>query len=418
MDRNTKLVKLGCYGSNITMAVVGNLAALLFLIFRDFYGISYALLGTLVFINFSTQLLIDLIFSFFSHKFNIPLTVKIAPILSIVGLLLFGGAPFLFPNTVYAGLALGSVIFSAASGLNEVLISPVVAALPSENPERDMSKLHAVYAWGVVAVVIVTTLFLLVFDASYWFILPFIFTLIPLFSTITFFNATLPPLGTPEKTSGALSMLKNPTLWLCFGAIFLGGASEITMAQWCSSYLEKALGIQKVWGDVFGVAMFSVMLGLGRSLYGKYGKNIEKVLFFSGIGATVCYLVCVVSPLPIFGLIACALTGLFVAMMWPGSLVVSSSRITTGGVFIYAMMAAGGDMGAAVGPQLVGIVTDAVFGLEGAVAWAQNLGFTVEQLAMKLALCVGALFPLLSIFVFLRIWRTKGKTESLPLSEK
>ena len=164
--------------------------------------------------------------------------------------------------------------------------------------------------------------------------------------------------------------------------------------------------------------MFAVMLGLGRSLYGKYGKNIEKVLFFSGIGATLCYLVCVISPLPIFGLIACALTGFCTAMMWPGSLVVSSARITTGGVFIYAMMAAGGDMGAAVGPQLVGLVTDMVVGFDGAANWAQSLGLTVEQLAMKLGLCVGLLFPLISIFIFLRIWRTKNKTEALPLKEK
>ena len=105
-------------------------------------------------------------------------------------------------------------------------------------------------------------------------------------------------------------------------------------------------------------------------------------------------------------------------MMWPGSLVVSSSRITTGGVFIYAMMAAGGDMGAAVGPQLVGVITDAVVGFGGAASWAQGLGLTVEQLAMKLGLCVGFLFPFLSIFIFLRIWRTKNKTQALPLAEK
>ncbi|MBO5480274.1 MAG: MFS transporter, partial [Clostridia bacterium] len=187
MDRNTKLVKLGCYGANITMSIVGNLSALLFLTFRSLYGISYSLLGTLVLINFATQLTVDLLFSFFSHKFNIPVAVKLSPILSIVGLLLFGAAPFLFKNAVYAGLALGTVICSAASGLNEVLISPVIAALPSENPERDMSKLHSIYAWGVVAVVIITTLFLFVFDVKLWFVLPFLFTLVPLFSSIMFF---------------------------------------------------------------------------------------------------------------------------------------------------------------------------------------------------------------------------------------
>ena len=132
----------------------------------------------------------------FINKFNIQKTVKLSPVLSIVGLLLFAAAPFLFPNAVYLGLSLGTVIFSASSGLNEVLLSPVIAALPSENPEREMSKLHSIYAWGVVAVVIITTLFLFIFDVKLWFVLPFLFTLVPLFSSIMFFNATLPPLFT------------------------------------------------------------------------------------------------------------------------------------------------------------------------------------------------------------------------------
>lgn len=417
MDRNTRLVKLGCYSSNITMSIVGNLSALLFLTFRSLYGISYSLLGMLVLINFATQLSMDLLFSFFSHKFNIQKTVKLAPVLSIIGLLLFAAAPFLFKNAVYLGLSLGTVIFSAASGLNEVLLSPVIAALPSENPEREMSKLHSVYAWGVVAVVVITTLFLLIFKPTRWYFLPILFSIVPLCALIFFFSSHLPHLDTPERASGAVSMLKNKTLLLCVLAIFLGGASEVTMAQWCSSYLEQALGIDKVWGDIFGAAAFAVTLGLGRSLYAKYGKNIEKILFFSGVGATLCYVVCIVSPLPILGLIACALTGLCVAMMWPGSLVVSSARITTGGVFVYAMMASGGDLGAAVGPQLVGIVTDAVTTMPSAVSWASSLGLTIEQLSMKLGLAIGALFPLLSIFVFLRIWRTKQKLNEFPLAE-
>ena len=111
------------------------------------------------------------------------------------------------------------------------------------------------------------------------------------------------------------------------------------------------------------------------------------------------------------------MTGLCTAMMWPGSLVVASNKIPSAGVFVFALMAAGGDMGAALGPQLVGIVTDTVLAFNGASSWAQSLGLTIEQLAMKLGLFVGLLFPLLSIFVFLRILRQKDKTKTLPLSE-
>ena len=400
------------------MSIVGNLSALLFLTFRSMYDISYTLLGLLIFISYATQLSMDLLFSFFSHKFNIQKVVRLSPVLSIVGFLLFAAAPFLFKGCVYLGLLLGTIIFSAASGLNEVLLSPVIAALPSENTEREVSKLHSTYAWGVVFVVIITTLFLFIFKSTRWYFLPILFSIVPIFSLIAFFTSHLPPLETPQRASGAVSMLKNKTLLLCVLAIFLGGASEVTMAQWCSSYLEQALGIDKVWGDIFGAAAFALTLGLGRSLYAKYGNNIEKILLFSAIGATVCYAVCVFSPLPIVGLIACALTGLCTAMMWPGTLVVCSSRIKTGGVFVFAMMAAGGDLGAAIGPQLVGIVTDVATASPGALRLADSLQIPLEQLSMKFGLAVGALFPLLSIFVFLRIWKTKDKKTELPLAEK
>ncbi|MBQ6947623.1 MAG: MFS transporter [Clostridia bacterium] len=400
-------LKLACYTTNITMAVVGNLPPVLFLTFRDLYDISYSLLGLLVLINFVTQLTVDLILSFFSHKFNIPLTVKLTPAIGMVGLLFYAATPLLFAGNEYVGLVLGTVIFSAACGLAEVLISPVIAALPAKDPDREMSKLHSIYAWGVVFVIIFSTLFLQFTGKPYWPILTIILAVIPLISTLLFAGSKIPAMDTPAHTGDVLSYFKNPGLWLCVGAIFLGGASECTMAQWSSGYLEQAVGLPKVWGDIFGVAMFGMMLGLGRSMYAKIGKNLGRVLFFSAIGATVCYLVAALSPLPIFGLVACGLTGLCTAMMWPGSLVVAEQRFPTGGVFIFAIMAAGGDLGASVGPQLIGIITDAALTNPAALSLANTLSLSPEQLGMKTGMLIGALFPLIAIFLFARIRKNR-----------
>ena len=398
------------------MSIVGNLSPLLFLTFRELYGISYSLLGTLVLINFVTQLTIDLIFSFFSHKFHIPTVLKVMPVLTVVGLLLYALAPVLFPSAVYLGLAIGTVLFSVSSGLSEVLISPVIAALPSDNPERDLSKLHSVYAWGVVGMILFGTLFLLVFQRSSWQWLSVVFAAVPALSAVLFAGAEIPQMATPERTSGAVKLMKSPMLWLCFFAIFLGGASECTMAQWSSGYLEKALGIGKVWGDIFGVAAFSVTLGLGRTLYSKIGKNVEKVLLLGAIGAAACYLAAALSDIPLLGLIACALTGLCVSMMWPGSLIVASEKIPQGGVFVFAMMAAGGDLGASVGPQLVGVVTDVVAESAFGARLSQSLGLAVEQVGMKCGMLVGALFPLVGIAVYATLVALKNKkSKSLPL---
>lgn len=407
--RSYARLKGGCYMTNISMSVVGNLSPLLFLTFRNLYGISYSLLGLLVLVNFFTQLGVDLLFSFFSHKFNIEKTVKYTPVITVIGLATYAILPWLFPQYAYAGIVIGTLIFSASSGLCEVLVSPTIAAIPSENPEHEMSKLHSIYAWGVVGAVIIATLFLLAFGEENWHWLALLFCLVPLSACILYCGTDVPKMQTPERTSGALHIMKNKGLWLCVLAIFLGGAAECVMAQWASGYLERALGIPKLWGDICGVALFSAALGLGRSLYAKIGKNIERVLLFGATGAVFCYLTAALSPFPILGLIACALTGFCVSMLWPGSLLVSTARFPAGGVLIFALMAAGGDLGASVGPQLVGIITDAVAASPKMAELALSLSLAPEQLGMKIGMLIGALFPLCGIVACSIIYRTKQK---------
>jgi len=408
MQQKYRRLKLACYTTNVTMAVVANMPPVLFLTFRNLYGISYSLLGLLILIGFVTQLGIDLIFSFFSHKFNIPLTVKLTPLIAAIGLLIYAAAPIIFPHSVYAGLVIGTFIFSFSSGLAEVLISPVIAAIPAKDPDREMSKLHSVYAWGVVPVIVLSTLFILIFGSKNWQVLSVFFSIIPFLGFLLFSKTEIPEMETPKKVSSAIGLLKNKTLLLCVMGIFFGGAAECTMAQWSSSYIEKALNIPKVWGDLFGVALFGVMLGLGRTLYAKKGKNITKVMLLGSVGATVCYATAALVGIPIIGLIACAFTGICTSMLWPGSLVAASDRFPKGGVFVFALMAAGGDLGASVGPQLVGIVTDTVLKSQNAINIATGLGINAEQLGMKAGMLVGMLFPLMAIFVFSYLHRKKA----------
>lgn len=410
MTRNDKRVKYACYVTNLSMSVVSNIAPVLFLTFRELYGISFTALGFLVLVNFTTQLVIDLIFSLFSHKINMGACVKLIPIINFLGLVVFAAAPTLFPNNVYLGLLLGTLGFSASGAFVEVLISPVIAALPSENPDREVSALHSVYAWGTVGVVIISTLYILAFGSDSWQWLALFYTVVPIISAALYFSSKLPELEKPTRASGAVRTFKNPVLWLCFFAIFLGGAAECTMSQWSSSYIEAALGIPKVYGDVFGVALFALTLGIGRTLYAKYGKNVERVLLFGALSAVACYLVAALSPMPIIGLIACALTGFATSMLWPGGVIVGSERVS-GGVLVYAMMAAGGDLGASVGPQLVGLITDTVVASSSLSELAVSLGITAEELGMRAGILVGALFPLVATLFYLYMLKTRRKKQ-------
>ncbi len=412
MEMNYKRLKWACYTSNITMSVVACFSAVLFMTFHELYDISYSLLGLLVLINFLTQLGIDLLLSFFPHKFDIEKSVKRIPVLATIGMLIYALWPMLFFDTAYIGLLIGTIIFSAAGGFNEVLVSPVIAAIPSDNPDREMSKLHSIYAWGVVGVVGVSTLFLKVFGNHNWQYLALLFVLMPISSIILFNGAKVPKLATLESVAGAGKLLKNSMLWFCVLAIFFGGAAEQVMQQWSSSYLEQALRIPKVLGDILGMALFAAFLGLGRTLYAKCGKNIAKILILGATGATVCYTIAAFTNVVFIGLFTCAFTGFCVSMLWPGSLIVSSEKITTGGVFIFAMMASGGDLGAALGPQLSGIVTDFVIETPALSGFAQTLSLDPEQLGMKAGLLVGAVFSLLAIPMMVTITRKKASNVS------
>lgn len=400
MKTNFKRLKLACYTVSITMAFAGNISPILFLIFRSLYGISYSLLGLLVVINFATQLTVDLIFSFFAHKFNIPAVVRTMPFVTIIGFLIFSLVPSLAPQYAYIGIAIGTVIFSSAAGLAEVLISPIIASIPSDDPDRQMSGLHSVYAWGAVGVTILSTLFLLAFGKQSWHILVLLFLIVPMISAVLFCSTHVTCVHNAEKSSGIVSLFKKPALWASVVGIFLGGATEITMAQWSSSYLENALGIDKVWGDVFGVAMFSAALGFGRTLYSKIGKNITRILLFGAIGSAACYLVAAISNVAPIGLVACALTGFFSSMMWPGSLVIATDRFPSGGVVVFALMAAGGDMGAAIVPQLVGVAADSAVQIPALQSLAASLSLTPDQLGLKIGMLIGMLFPLAAIVVY------------------
>ena len=404
---NYNRLKWAAYTANLSMSVVACLSPLLFVTFRTLYGISFTKLGLLVLINFLTQLGIDLMLSFIPHKFNIKKTVRLIPVLVTTGLLIYAVFPFVFPNHVYTGLVIGTVIFSASSGFNEVLANPLILSIPSDNPDKEISKLHAVYPWGVVGVIIVGTAFLFFVGSENWQWLAMLFLLIPITSTALFFSTDMPEIETPQKASGIVKLLKNKMLWLCVTAIFFGGAAEMTMTQWCSAYLEKSMGIPKIWGDLLGMALFALFLGLGRTLYTARGKNIGRVLILGSVGAFLCYITAALTSNAIVGIIACVFTGFCVSMLWPGSILVSSERFPSGCVFIFAMMASGGDLGAALGPQLLGSVTDKAMTLPVVAQYAEQLSMTSEQLSMKIGILSGAIFPLLAIPFMIAITKKK-----------
>lgn len=413
MRKNYNLTRRTCYFACLANSSVFVLPPLLFVTFRQMYGVSYTLLGTLVLVNFCTQLIIDLIFTFFARHFNIEKTIRLMPFITATGLFVYAVFPMLFSDLAYIGLLIGTVIFSVAAGLCEVLLSSLVAALPSGNPERDMSMLHSIYGWGVVSVVLISTLFFNLFGAHNWPYLMMLFVLLSLLACFFFCISPIPEMDVSHNKVQQKEAKRKVGLFLCAACIFFGSAAENVMTNWISGYMENALHIPKTYGDIFGLALFAILLGTGRSLYAKYGRNISKVMLLSMVGAFVCYLFAGLFPNAVVALVACVIAGLCTSLLWPGTLILMEEKVPSPGVAAYALMAAGGDFGASVAPQTMGIIVDVV----SMSAWAENisakLGVSPEQIGMKAGMLFSAIFPLLGILVILAIIRYfRDKKES------
>ena len=413
MNLNYKLTKYACYVNYLVSACVFTLPSMLFVTFHETYGISYTLLGTLVLTNFCTQFLIDFIFTIFSKKFNIRLTLIMMPLLVTVGFFVYALVPNFFPENAYAGLLIGTVLFSVAAGLNEVLMSPVIAALPSDNPDRDMSALHSLYGYGVVTVVLVSSVYLKIFGTANWMWLAMFWGIMQIIPCVMFFMAPVPNMNLHNGTANKTDKKKYFGIALCFLCIFLGSAAENSMTNWISSFMENALQIPKAVGDILGLMVFAILLAVTRTMYAKYGKNILTVLLIGMIGSSLCYLTAGLCPYPIVSMIACILVGVFSSMLWPGTLILMEEKYPGLGVVAYALMAAGGDFGASVAPQMIGIVVDNVTVSSWALEMSGTLGITAEQIGMKTGILSASVFPILGIFLLIFIKHYFKKNDTL-----
>lgn len=407
---NFKRTKLACYSSYFTMSSVFCVPPLLFVTFNDKYNVSWTLLGTLVLVNFCTQLTVDLIFSFFSRFFNVKKTVRVMPLITSLGLFIYALVPTFFPQYAYLGLVIGTVIFSVSAGLSEVLLSPIIAAIPSKNPQKDMSLLHSLYAVGIFSLIVFSTVALKIIHNENWMYLVFFLALLPIISSVLFMISPIPVMNTENdgvpKTEKAKK--KGIGLALCVGCIFFGACAENVMTNWISGYMESALDIDKTVGDILGMAVFAVFLGSARLLYAKYGKNIMRTLLLGMTGAALCYLVAGLCSNVFVAFAACILTGFCTAMLWPGSLIMMEENVPGVGVAAYALMAAGGDFGSSLAPQLMGIVVDNVSASGFAAKLGASMNLSTEQIGMRAGMLVTSVFPIIGVvvlFVTLRFFR-------------
>ncbi len=358
-QKNYKKTLYACYLGFVTQAISANFAPLLFLTFKSTYGISLEKIAMIPLVFYLTQLLVDLAATKFADKIGYRACVVASQALSAVGLVSMAFLPELLP-VPFAGILLSVVLYAIGSGLIEVLVSPIVEACPFENKDGMMSLLHSFYCWGAMGVILGSTLFFGIFGVENWKILTVIWALLPLYNTFNFINCPIERLIEDGKSMSIGQLLRLPLFWLLIILMVCSGASEATMAQWASAFTESAIGVSKTVGDLAGPCLFAMFMGISRMLYGKFSEKLDltKVMLICGAMCAGCYLLASLSASPIFGLTGCALCGLAVGIMWPGSISVSSQKCPRGGTAMFAFLALAGDLGAMVSPAMVGSLSE------------------------------------------------------------
>ena len=348
-----------CFTGYIVQAIVNNFAPLLFLTFQRTYHIPLQQITLLVTFNFGIQLLTDLLSVAFVDRMGYRASMVLAHILSALGLICLTVLPERMGHP-FAGILISVIVYAVGGGLLEVLVSPVVEACPSTHKEKAMSMLHSFYCWGHVGVVLFSSIFFKLAGIENWKLLAVLWAVIPILNALVFTRVPIAPV-LPEGEEGMtiVTLFQNRTFWLLFVMMICAGASEQSVSQWASLFAEKGLGISKTAGDLAGPMAFAFLMGASRAFYGNYGEkiNLDRFMAVSSVLCILSYLCLVFMPVPVLSLAGCALCGLSVGILWPGTFSRASKALPAGGTALFALLALGGDIGCSGGPTLVGMVS-------------------------------------------------------------
>ena len=395
---------LACYISYIVQAIVNTLSPLLFVVYSERLGLSLLQISVLITFNFVIQLAVDIGSTFFITRIGYRRGVIIAQFLVITGLLLMPTLTALM-SSKFAALLISSTIMCSGGGLIEVIVSPVVEAIPGDKKASDMSILHSFYCWGQVIVVLVTTVYLAVFGLDAWRFLPLLFALFPITAAFMYFFVPINQLSEDEDTRGFLHLFRQNGFITMIVIMVCAGASEVALSQWASLFAEKGLGISKSLGDLLGPCSFAVAMGLSRVVFGKYASRIrlEKWILASFILCAASYLITVFSTIPALSFLGFALCGISVAILWPGTYSIGARFIPTGGTLMFALFAFSGDLGCTLGPDLIGIVSDKV--LKNGSNLTGILSGDSTAIALKAGILSAIIFPLIGVLASLVLIR-------------
>lgn len=360
------------------VAIAANLAPVFLTTFSEtFGGLTGERLGRIPAVIFATMVLGILAGGPPADRWGGKLAVLTGLALTVLSLLLLAGA------SSYAMLLAACGVMGFATGVLDMVLSPIVCALRPHNRAHALNWLHAFYCIGALATVLAGAAALR-FGLS-WRIFVLLLNAVPLATFGAFLTFRVPPFlhDTVERTP-MRTLFAQPFFIAALAAIALCGATEQGMAQWLPAYAERALGYSKATGGI-ALALFSVGMVFGRLGAGSLARRLSarRLLLFGCAGCIAAYLLSAGAPVPFLALASCIGMGITVSCLWPTTLALAADRFPHGGASLFSYLAAAGNFGCIVTPWAIGIVS--------------------QTASLPVAMACSALAPLLLFLIFSRI---------------
>jgi fucose permease len=353
-----RLLTLFCYGAMMSLAIGVNLLPVfltsLSLTFGGQDGLSQEQLGRLGAISFIGLVLGILIAGPASDRWGakgFAIGGNGVMVLGLIGMSLAPG---------YGSLGLAVFWLGFGAGILDMILSPVVAVLNPDRRSAAMNWLHSFYCVGAVVTILASTVALQIgfsWRHACYLLLPLPLVLLAAFALLRF-----PPLVADSEAGGRTPLrhlLRGRWFWGALAAIFLGGATELGMAQWLPAYAEITLGYPQ-WVGGMALLLFSVAMAAGRMVAGAIGARVNPFVVMAWCcgSSAVLFLLGSFLPVPSFALAACIAVGFTGSALWPTVLGVTADRYSAGGGSMFAALAALGNAGGIIMPWVVGWVGD------------------------------------------------------------
>ena len=263
----------------------------------------------------------------------------------------------------YSNLIWAILVSGIGFGVVEAILNPLVAQL---NPTRcawALNLLNGLFSFGLVLGAITTGELL---QRGYgWRISFWLWTIPPLLCAVLYMTPRYPA-PTPnsdERTPkpDVRSFLRLPLFWILVVAMIMGGGCEAGLTLWGPNFCNRVLGASAR-GGAWTTIFYGSCMGLGRLASGLIVVRLGPIRLML-VSAVLCGVVTLglmfVNTLTAAWVLF-ALSGLFVACLWPTLLAIASEHISSGSTSLFSLMAAAGVTGCVIFPWAIGALGDAI----------------------------------------------------------